>query len=196
MQKLKEIKLRLCDIKLLDGIDFFLKFSLSSSLIILSVILTSCTNDQLSDFPDKYTIDLNGRLNTTNEGLYKLKLNSTQNSIQTIHRITGKLLNNGEEPIYPQLVNWESSHQWILTDTAYVFIRKTINVLGQWVDVDTTYVTGFTGSIIPTINKFSYSGDGGEINTVIAPIDKMVGDTLIVKARFKDLKEIIRIVLE
>jgi len=157
--------------------------------------LTSCTDDPLSDLPDNYTMELDGRLDTTNEGLYKLELNSTDNSIQTIHRITGKLLNNGEEP-YPQLVEWESSHQWTLNDTAYVFIRRTINVLGDWVDVDTTYVTGFAGTIVPTINEFSYSGDGGEINTVIAPIDEMVGDTLIVKARFEDIEETIRIVLE
>jgi len=157
--------------------------------------LTSCTDDPLSDLPDNYTMELDGRLDTTNEGLYKLELNSTDNSIQTIHRITGKLLNNGEEP-YPQLVEWESSHQWTLNDTAYVFIRRTINVLGDWVDVDTTYVTGFAGTIVPTINEFSYSGDGGEINTVIAPIDEMVGDTLIVKARFEDLEETIRIILE
>ena len=157
--------------------------------------LTSCTDDPLSDLPDNYTMELDGRLDTTNEGLYKLELNSTDNSIQTIHRITGKLLNNGEEP-YPQLVEWESSHQWTLNDTAYVFIRRTINVLGDWVDVDTTYVTGFAGTIVPTINEFSYSGTGGEINTVIAPIDEMVGDTLIVKAKFEDLEETIRIVLE
>jgi len=149
----------------------------------------------MDELPDNYTLELDSRLDTTDDGLYKLELNSTQNSIQTIHRISGKLLNNGEEP-YPQLVEWESSHQWTLNDTAYVFIRRTINVLGDWVDVDTTYVTGFAGSIVPTINEFSYSSDGGEINTVIAPIDEMVGDTLIVKARFEDIQETIRIVLE
>ena len=160
------------------------------------MLLSSCNNYPISNIPDNYTMVLDGRLDTTNQGLYKLKLNSTQNSIQTIHRITGKLLNHGHEPLHPQLVEWESSHQWTLNDTAYVFIRRTINVLGDWVDVDTTYVTGFAGTIIPTINEFSYSGTGGEINTVIAPIDEMVGDTLIVKATFKDLEETIRIVLE
>ena len=163
--------------------------------ILMFIGLTSCTNEDDITIPDNYTLELDGRLDTTTDGLYKLELNSTQNSIQTIHRITGKLLNNGEEP-YPQLVEWESSHQWTLNDTAYVFIRRTINVLGDWVDADTTYVTGFAGTIIPTINQFSYSGDGGEINTVIAPIDKMIGDTLIVKARFEDLQKTIRIILE
>ena len=181
--------------KQFDSINFLLKFALVLYSLMLLGTLTSCTDDPLSDLPDNYTMELDGRLDTTNEGLYKLELNSTDNSIQTIHRITGKLLNNGEEP-YPQLVEWESSHQWTLNDTAYVFIRRTINVLGDWVDVDTTYVTGFAGTIVPTINEFSYSGTGGEINTVIAPIDEMVGDTLIVKARFEDLEETIRIILE
>ena len=182
--------------KQFDSINFLLKFALVLYSLMLLGTLTSCTEDPISDIPDNYTMELDGRLDTTNEGLYKLELNSTQNSIQTIHRITGKLLNNGEEPLYPQLVNWESSHQWILNDTAYVFIRRTINILGQWVDVDTTYVTGFAGQIVPTINEFSYSGTDGEINTVIAPIDEMVGDTLIVKATFEDLEETIRFVLE
>ena len=181
--------------KQFDSINFLLKFALVLYSLMLLGTLTSCTDDPLSDLPDNYTMELDGRLDTTNEGLYKLELNSTDNSIQTIHRITGKLLNNGEEP-YPQLVEWESSHQWTLNDTAYVFIRRTINVLGDWVDVDTTYVTGFAGTIVPTINEFSYSGTDGEINTVIAPIDEMVGDTLIVKATFEDLEETIRIVLE
>lgn len=181
--------------KQFDSINFLLKSTLIFLSLILLGLLTSCTEDPLSDFPDNYTMELDGRLDTTNEGLYKLELNSTDNSIQTIHRITGKLLNNGEEP-YPQLVEWESSHQWTLNDTAYVFIRRTINILGDWVNVDTTYVTGFAGSIVPTINEFSYSGTGGEINTVIAPVDEMVGDTLIVKAKFEDLEETIRIVLE
>ena len=165
------------------------------SVLVFFILLTSCTKEDDITISDNYTLELDGRLDTTVDGLYKLELNSTQNSIQTIHRITGKLLNNGEEP-YPQLVEWESSHQWTLNDTAYVFIRRTINVLGDWVNVDTTYVTGFAGSIVPTINEFSYSSDGGEINTVIAPIDEMVGDTLIVKARFEDIQETIRIVLE
>ena len=165
------------------------------SVLILLTLLASCEDTIMDEMPDNYTLELDSRLDTTDDGLYKLELNSTQNSIQTIHRISGKLLNNGEEP-YPQLVEWESSHNWTLNDTAYVIVRRTINALGNWVTIDTSYVTGFNGSSVPTINEFSYSGDGGEINTVIAPIDEMVGDTLIVKARFEDIEKTIRIVLE
>tara|TARA_R110000765_G_scaffold257551_2_gene357828 strand:- start:832 stop:1395 length:564 start_codon:yes stop_codon:yes gene_type:complete len=164
-------------------------------VLFLLSILVSCTKEDDITIPDNYTLELDGRLDTTTDGLYKLELNSTQNSIQTIHRITGKLLNNGEEP-YPQLVEWESSHNWTLNDTAYVIVRRTINALGNWVIIDTSYVTGFNGIDVPTINEFSYSGTEGEINTVIAPIDNMIGDTLIVKARFEDLQKTIRIILE
>jgi hypothetical protein len=160
------------------------------------IMLVGCEDNIIEPIPDNYTMKLDGRLDTTNEGFYKLKLNSSNNSVQTIHRITGKLLNNGKEPNPPQLVEWESSHSWTVNDTAYVFIRRTVNYLGNWVNVDTIYVTGFGGSIVPTINEFSYSGTDGEINTVIAPIDEMVGDTMIVKARFKNLEKTIRIILE
>ena len=165
-------------------------------ILALSLLLFSCEDNLIDSMPDNYTMELDGRLDTTNEGFYKLELNSSNNSVQTIHRITGQLLNNGKEPNPPQLVEWESSHSWTVNDTAYVFVRRVINYLGEWVNVDTTYVTGFGGSIVPTINEFSYSGTGGEINTVIAPIDEMVGDTMIVKARFKDLEKTIRIILE
>jgi hypothetical protein len=36
--------------------------------------------------------------------------------------------------------------------------------------------------LVPTINKASYSGTNGEINTIIAPISEMKGDTLVIKA--------------
>jgi hypothetical protein len=180
--------------------DYYNKFKTlkmkKTLLILISVIgLISCEKEPIQ-IPHNYTLSVDGRLDTTNEGLYKLQLNSTSNSIQTIHRLTGKLLNNGEEPYPPQLVNWESSHSWTLNDTAYVMIRRVINTNGQWVNVDTTYVTGFAGAIVPTINPSSYSGTGGEINTMIAPIDEMIGDTMVVKCKFKNLEKTIRIILQ
>jgi hypothetical protein len=36
--------------------------------------------------------------------------------------------------------------------------------------------------LVPTINKASYSGRNGEINTIIAPISEMKGDTMVIKA--------------
>ena len=157
--------------------------------------LYSC-EDKITDIPDFYTLEIDGRLDTTAEGLYKLKLISTNNSDQTIHRVTGQLLNNGEEPYPPQYVDWESSHVWYLSDTTHVIIRRTINVLGEWVNIDTTYVTQFQGDMVPTINPTSVSGTNGEINTVIAPIESMRGDTMMVRCTFRDLEETIQIILE
>ena len=52
--------------------------------------------------------------------------------------------------------------------------------------------------LVPTINKTSYSGTNGEINTVIAPISEMKGDTMVVKAFNYNAKKTIytKIVLE
>jgi hypothetical protein len=165
-------------------------------LILISTFgLISCEKEEIQ-LSDNYSLSVDGRLSTTPEGLYKLQLNPSTSSIQTIHRLTGKLLKNGKEPYPPELVSWESSHSWALNDTAYVMIRRIINTNGQWVNVDTTYVRGFGGAIVPTINSSSYSGTGGEINTVVAPIDKMLGDTMVVKCKFKNLEKTIRIILE
>jgi hypothetical protein len=46
-----------------------------------------------------------------------------------------------------------------------------------WVNVDTSYVRGFEGMEVPTINPASYSNGKGEINTMFAPVKIMVGDT-------------------
>jgi hypothetical protein len=165
-------------------------------LLALSLTIVACEKTDFYTEVDNYTLQLNPRLDTTADGLYKLKLNSTTNSEQTIHRISGSLLNNGKEPYPPQKVNWESSHNWTLQDTTYIVVRRTINALGQWVVVDTTYVTQFKGFNVPTINSASYSGTDGEINTVIAPIDNMIGDTMIVKCKFQNLEKTIKIVLQ
>jgi hypothetical protein len=52
--------------------------------------------------------------------------------------------------------------------------------------------------LVPTINKASYSGTSGEINTVIAPISEMKGDTMVIKAFNYNAKKTIytKIVLE
>jgi len=164
-------------------------------LVLLTLVGVACSTP-VSYEGYNYTLSIDGRLDTTSDGLYELTLNPSDNSIQTIHRVTGQLLNNGEEPYPPQPVSWESSHEWILSDTAYSVVRRTINVLGEWVVVDTINVAGFSGETVPTINGYSISGTGGEINTVIAPITEMRGDTMTVRASYKELTEYIEIILK
>jgi hypothetical protein len=52
--------------------------------------------------------------------------------------------------------------------------------------------------LVPTINKASYSGTNGEINTVIAPISEMKGDTMVIKAFNYNAKKTIytKVILE
>ena len=56
----------------------------------------------------------------------------------------------------------------------------------------------YNGEVVPTINSSSYVGDGGEINTMIAPIFSMRTDTLEVKSTINewDITQTIKIVLD
>lgn len=159
------------------------------------VICDSCTESAIDPVADNYTLELDARLDSTLNGYYFLKLNPSSNSIQTIHRIGGRLLKNGTEPNPPELVNWESSHVWILGDTLGVVIHRRLTPSGVWLDNDTTYVTHFSGLSVPTINESSLSGTDGEINTVIAPISDMVGDTMTVMCKFQNINKTIKIIL-
>lgn len=116
-------------------------------------------------------------------GYYLLDLQTTSDYKQTIRRITGRVLKDSLEPTPPEVIEWESSHTWLTgNDTGY-YIRRVINYLGQWVNVDTNYINVPSGLIAPTINPTSISGRDGEINTMIAPIYSMVGDTMIVTGK-------------
>ena len=47
-------------------------------------------------------------------------------------------------------------------------------------------MTGFNDFIVPVINCCSYSNADGEINTMIAPVRSMMGDTMGVVVQFND----------
>jgi hypothetical protein len=141
--------------------------------------------DGLNDDPRfKLERDLNG--------YYFLTLNS--NSNQTIQRITGKLLRNGKpvEDIWtgnqPKKVNWESNlFWWLLEGDIVAKITKTyINAFtGQITYVNLPPITNWRDVLVPTLNSSSYTDQKtGIVNTVIAPIFKMKGDTLKVKMTY------------
>jgi hypothetical protein len=141
--------------------------------------------DGLNDDPRfKLERDLNG--------YYFLTLNS--NSNQTIQRITGKLLRNGKpvEDIWtgnqPKKVNWESNlFWWLLEGDIVAKITKTyINAFtGQITYVNLPPITNWRDVLVPTLNSSAYTDQKtGIVNTVIAPIFKMKGDTLKVKMTY------------
>jgi len=72
---------------------------------------------------------------------------------------------------------------------------------GIYVTVDTSYVIGFNGMEVPTINPASYSNADGEVNTMFAPVKSMKSDTVTIKMSFWDydydvINEIFYIILD
>ena len=157
-----------------------MKKMLSSLLVVL---LVGCS-DSVSSFEpveqDIIRVELDPRLNVDNNGFYHLELG---NSWQTLHRVSGTAYIN-DEPLEVLKVYWESSHYWYLGDTLGYIVNRYLTDDGIYVSVDTSYVVGFDGMEVPTINSASYSNSDGEVNTMIAPVQSMVGDTMTIRMYF------------
>ena len=168
-------------------------------LAFLLSLIISCSKDQktLTDNGEGITIDfLEGlndnpsyQLSKDSNGFYILTLDRSKN--QTIQRITSKLLRNGKpiEDLWsgsqPKKVNWESNlYWWLLEGDTVANITKTyLNLFtGELIYVNLPPLLNWREVIVPTINESSYSDDEtGIVNTVIAPIQEMVGDTMKIK---------------
>ena len=166
-------------------------------LLIVILLLSSCTKEQYIEDIVLYppTLELDGRLPIDQNGYYHLVLDSLRN--QTIHRISGKVLNTTE----PTKVSWSSNLYWWLRDGDTIAnITKTyINYFtGELTYVNLPPLVNYKDYLVPTINPASYVGDGGEINTMIAPIYRMKNDTLVIQCEVNewDIKQTIKIVLE
>jgi len=132
-------------------------------VIIVMVSVVSCTKEEDILSSVVPTLELDGRLPLDDNGYCHLTLNPYSN--QTIHRITGRVLNT----IEPTKVSWWSNLTW-----------------------------NYNGESVPTINGSSYVSDGGEINTVIAPIFSMRTDTLRVECKVNEwnIRQTLNIVLD
>ena len=143
----------------------------------------------------EYELELDGRLPIDKNGYYHLVLNKS--SHQTIHRVSGKVKGN----THPLKIEWNSNlFWWLLQGQVVANITKTYfnPFTGELVYVNLPPLMNWRNVLVPTINSASYSGNGGEINTIIAPIREMKGDTLVVNARIieTEIKKQIKIVLE
>lgn len=115
---------------------------------------------------DNLTIDENG--------FYHLSIDTTK--WQTFHRISGRVVRNGN-PVNIIKFGWVSTHFWTIGDTLGYVVENTGNSELWYVGYDTTYITWFDGFEVPIINQSSYSDEDGEVNTMIAPVRTMRGDT-------------------
>ena len=154
-------------------------------LLLISIVFLSCNKDvdTLKPKQNTYKIELNGRLPLDQNGFYHLTIDTTKN--QTLHRISGFLKVNDTIPTPPEKIQWESNLYWWLRkgDTSAYISKSYINYYtGQYTIVSLPPMIASKDELVPTINKASYSGTKGEINTIIAPISEMKGDTMVIKA--------------
>ncbi len=119
-------------------------------LLIVVLLLSSCSKDEDIINPLPPTLELDGRLPMDNNGYYRLQLNDS--SFQTIHTISGTVGNT----LYwdePMKVEWDSNLSWYLQDefevstanpASYVVDGKVMNVIGpvQTMVGDTLILTG------------------------------------------------------
>ena len=159
--------------------------------ISLSLLLLGCSKDDIPTPKKEYTLTIDSVLTQSGmsalpldgNGYYHLKLDATKN--QTVHRITGRILINGSEPTPAEKIEWESNLYWLLrrNDTIATITKSYINYYtGKYTIVQLPPMIASKDELVPTINASSYSGTKGEFNTMIAPIYRMKGDTMIVKA--------------
>ena len=146
-----------------------------------------------------YNFTLNSRLEIDDNGYYHLDV--IRENRQTLHRINGLIT---IDDYYYQNVRfeWSSNLYWILGDTLGYIINQNLNDEGMYVSTDTSYMTGFNGFEVQTINCCSYSNRYGEVNTMIGVVKQMIGDTMTVNVTYlvsydgDQPSETIRIVLD
>jgi hypothetical protein len=163
------------------------------STILLILFISSCSKE---GFRKNVELSIDSRLPKDGNGysVFNLYSNATQN----IHTISGSIRVNGRIPNEPrERIEWESSHYWTLNvgDTIGRIYRRTWRGLG-WQIVDSIEVVNLKQAQVPTINSVSYNSADGSINTVIAPMWNMRGDTMTIIARSNGAVKVERIILK
>jgi hypothetical protein len=160
-------------------------------LIPLLILFSACTKEDVIVPQKNYTFSIDSVLTQTGKnslpkdanGYYHLKLISNAN--QQLYRVTGRILIDGKEPIPAEKIEWQSNLYWWLRkgDTSAYISKSYINYYtGQYTIISLPPMIVSKDELVPIINKSSYSGKNGEMNTIIAPISEMKGDTMVIQA--------------
>ena len=164
--------------------------------LILLTFLPACNKEGFLKPNRNIEMSIDTRLPKDSNGYSVFKLYSIQT--QNIHTISGSIRVNGEIPNEPrEKVEWESSHYWTLKfgeDIGTIY-RRTWRGLG-WQIVDSIKVVNLKTSQVPTINSVCYNSADGSINTVIAPMYNMKGDTMTIVARIGNVTKVEKIILK
>ena len=131
-------------------------------------------------------------------GFYYFQLyNRTGQNLQTL---TGSIRINGKVPDNPRVkVDWENNLYWHLRkgDVVATITKTYLNkYTGQFTIVQLPPLINNIDALVPTINKTCYNSVDGSINTVIAPIWEMRGDTMQVVVKYNKTTKIERIILK
>jgi hypothetical protein len=131
-------------------------------------------------------------------GFYYFELyNRTGQNLQTL---TGSIRINGKVSDNPRVkVDWENNLYWHLRkgDVVATITKTYLNkYTGQFTIVQLPPLINNIDALVPTINKTCYNSVDGSINTVIAPIWEMRGDTMQVVVKYNKTSKIERIILK
>lgn len=165
-------------------------------LLIGCLLLTGCSKEDWFTPNKNIELNIDTRLPKDVNGYSYFTMYSTET--QNIHTISGSIRVNGNIPNEPrEKVEWESSHYWVLKqgDPIGTIYRRQWRGLG-WQIVDSIKVVNLRTSQVPTINPACYNSADGSINTVIAPIYNMKGDTMTIVAKIGKVIKIERIILK
>ena len=169
-------------------------------LLVLVYIISSIGCDDINTEDNSvYKFTLNPRLEVDNNGYYHLDV--IRRNVQTLHRINGSITVDNY-PYQNVPFEWSSNLYWVLGDTLGYIVTQNLNYEGMYVSTDTSYMTGFNGFEVQTINCCSYSNRYGEVNTMIGVVKQMIGDTMTVNVTYlvsydgDQPSETIRIVLD
>jgi hypothetical protein len=164
--------------------------------LVLLTFLSACNKDGFLEPKRNIELTIDSRLPKDINGYSVFNLYSTQT--QNIHTISGSIKVNGKIPNEPrEKVEWESSHYWTIKygDTIGTIYRRMWRGLG-WQIVDSIKVVNLKTSQVPTINSACYNSADGSINTVIAPMWSMKGDTMTIVARCGGVVKVEKIILK
>ena len=169
-------------------------------ILVLSVFSFSCSNEDFIidngesiklEFLEGLNDDPNFKLPKDSNGYYYLTLDGEG---QTNWRISVRLTRNGE-PVYSsyngyqQKLEWSSNlYWWLLKGDVVANITKSYfnYYTGEYTYSNLPPLLNWKEQLVETINSSSYTDDKTGIgNTVIGPIQEMLGDTIMIKVQYK-----------
>ena len=168
--------------------------------MILALIITfaSCTKDDIFNPTENVEMSIDTRLPKDVNGYSYFVLTSKET--QNIHTISGSIRINGRIPDNPRVkVEWENNLYWNLKqgDTIATITKTYLNYYtGQFTVVKLPPLVSSISALVPTINKNCYNSADGSINTVIAPMWEMKGDTMTVVVRYNNIVKTEKIILK